>query len=184
MNVLSVAVDSWIIQDGNYGDFAIGDKAKFALEFSGDTLRPTASKRATARHLGRAVYEVCAQAVFVSADAWAIDFGFSAFSESPPAEFVAPGTWVEGELLVGIDPFFYMEYFHKLPGMPSLFYNWHIASIIRNDTPWLVEVSAHGGKTLTRDEKNEAWTDVASTDAWTDDEGRSSYVLTVERSDT
>jgi hypothetical protein len=183
VSTLTVAVDSWIIQDGNYGDFAVGDEAKFALEFAGSTLRPSTSKETLARHRGHGVYQVCAQVLFVNASAWVIDFGFRAFWESVPPDFAAPGTWVEGELLVGIDPFFYMQYLRKLPGIPELFYDWSVASIMRNDTPWLVEVNAHGGKTLFRDETRETWTNVARTDAWNDDEGRSTYVLTVERRD-
>lgn len=181
MDNLSIAVDSWIIQDGNYLDFAVGDNARFALEFAGSALRPSASKHRLARHLGHGIYEACAQVLFVDAKAWVIDFGFRAFWESKPPEFVTPGTWVEGELLVGIDPFFYKEYLHTLPDMPNLFYNWTIASIMRNDTPWLVEFTANGGKVLSRDQTNEAWTDVARTSAWTDDSGRSSYVLAVKR---
>ncbi len=29
---MNIVLDSWIIQDGNYDDFRIGDKYKFALE--------------------------------------------------------------------------------------------------------------------------------------------------------
>ncbi len=181
--MLSVAVDSWIVQDGNYGDFAVGDNAKFALEFAGGRLRPSASRETLARQLELGVYEICAQVLFADAKVWVIDFGLCAFSEMTPPEYAKPGTWVEGEISVGIDPFFYMEYLHKLTGMPNLFYNWHVASIMRNDTPWLVEVNSHGGKTLSRDEAKETWTSVVRTDAWNDDEGRSSYLLTVERCD-
>lgn len=181
MDKLSITLDSWIIQDGNYGNFAVGDKAKFALEFAGSTLHPSESKQTQMRHLGHGVYEVCAQVLFVDANVWVIDFGLCAFWESKPPEYAQPGTWVEGELLLGIDPFFYMEYLHRLPGMPNLFYNWAIVSIIRNDTPWLVKVNAHGGKMLSRDQTNEVWANTTRTDAWNDDEGRSSYVLTVER---
>ena len=180
VNIFSVAVHSWIIQDGNYGDFAVGDEAEFALEFSENTLRPSASKETLARHLGHGVYEVCAQVLFADAKAWVIDFGLCAFREATPPEFAVPGTWVEGKLLVGIDPYFYMEYLYKLPGMPYLFYNWHVASIMRNDTPWLVEVNANGGKTFSRDEAKETWNNVARTEAWNHD---TSYVLTVERRD-
>ena len=178
VNVLAVAIDSWIIQDGNYGDFAVGDRVKFALEFAGSTLRQSNSQETIARHRGYGVYDVCAQVLFVDAKAWVIDFGLLAYWESTPPEFAVPGAWVEGELMLGVDPFFYMEYLHKLPGMPRLQYNWRVASIMRNDTPWLVE-----GKVLTRDHKQVAWTDIARTDAWNDDEGRSSYVLLVERHD-
>jgi hypothetical protein len=153
------------------------------LEFVGSLLRPSATKETSARHLGHGVYEVCAQVLFVDADVWVIDFGLCAFWESKPPEYAKPGVWVAGELLVGIDPFFYMDYLHKVSGMPDLFYNWTIASIERNDTPWLVEVNAHGGKMLSRDQRNTAWTAVARTDAWNDDEGRSSYVLRVGRDD-
>jgi hypothetical protein len=183
MDMVSVTVDSWIIQDGNYGDFAVGDQAKFALEFAGNTLRPSESRRTLAHHLGYGVYEVCAQVLFVDAQVWVIDFGICAYWETTPPDFAVPGAWVEGELSVGIDPFFYMEYLHKLPGIPSLGYSWRVASIKRKDTPWLVEINAQGGKTLYRDESNEVWTDIAKTDAWNDDEGRSSYVLTVELHD-
>ena len=176
--MLAVAIDSWIIQDGNYGDFAVGDRVKFALEFAGSTLRQSNSRETIVRHRGYGVYDVCAQVLFVDAKAWVIDFGPLAYWESTPPEFAVPGAWVEGELMLGVDPFFYMEYLHKLPGMPRLQYNWRVASIMRNDTPWLVE-----GKVLSRDHKQVAWTDIACTDAWNDDEGRSSYVLLVERHD-
>jgi len=178
---ISVAVDSWIIQDGNYGDFCVGDNATFALEFTGGMLRLSASEKTFARHVGNGVYEVCAQVLFAEANVWAIDFGLCAFWESSPPDFATPGAWVEGEILVGIDPFFYMEYLHKVSGMPDLFYSWHVASIARNDTPWHVELNERGGKVLSRVETKETWTSVTRTDAWNDDEGRSSYVLTVER---
>jgi hypothetical protein len=181
---LSITVDSWIIQDGNYGDFAVGDEAKFALEFTGSSLRPSESKETRVHHLGQGAYEVCAQVLFVDANVWVIDFGLCAFWESTPPEFAKPGAWVGGEILVGIDPFFYMEYLHNIPGMPNLFYNWTIASIMRNETPWLVEVTTRGGKILSRDHTNEIWSSVPRTDAWNDDEGRSSYVLAVELRDT
>jgi|GEM_PF-999916 len=183
LDTLSVGLDSWIIQDGNYGDLAVGDIAKFALEFAGDRLRPSAQRETRARHLGHGAYEVCARVPFVNAQAWVIDFGFCAFRESTPPEFASPGAWVEGEVLVGIDPFFYKESLRKLTGVPDLFYRWRIKSIERNDTPWLVEVNARGGKTLARDEAQEVWNNVARTDAWNDDDGRSSYVLNLERHD-
>ena len=32
-SLIQVGLASWIIQDGNYGDFTVGQQAKFALEF-------------------------------------------------------------------------------------------------------------------------------------------------------
>ena len=176
-------IDSWIIQDGNYGDFSAGDNAKFALEFSGRKLQPSESRQAQVRPAGKAVYQVCAQVVFNHPDVWVIDFGLLAFWESAPPEFATPGSWGEGEIFLGIDPFFYMEYLNKISGMPNLFYEWQIASILRNDTPWLMEVNERGGKTFSRESGRETWSEVGATDAWNDDDGRSSYVLTVARRD-
>ena len=31
--VWSIGLAAWIIQDGNYADFTVGDRAEFALEF-------------------------------------------------------------------------------------------------------------------------------------------------------
>lgn len=170
-------VDSWIIQDGNYGDFAVGDKAKFALEFAGSDLRPSTLNRAEACDLGNGVYRVCAQVLFVEESVWVIDFGFRAFWESDPPHFAVKGQWVEGEVHVGIDPYFYTEYLHKLPQMPGLFYKWKVLGILRNETPWLVEENDRGGKIFHRDQTRRSWVRTARTDAWNDDSGRSSYVL-------
>ena len=178
---LAISVDSWIIQDGNYGDFAVGDHARFALEFAGSQLQPSVSREPRAVHLGHGVYDVCAQVRFLEAGVWVIDFGTLAFWEAPPPSFAKVGAWVEGKAFLGIDPFFYQEYLHKVPGMPNLFYDWRIEGIERNDTPWLFEANPRGGGTYSRDDARVLWTSVTKTDAWNDDSGRSTYVLRVER---
>lgn len=178
---LAIAVDSWIIQDGNYDDFAVGDRTSFALEFAGNQLRPSASRVPRAMHVGHGVYDLCAQVCFLHSGVWIVDFGTLAFWEAPPPSFAEVGGWVEGRALLGIDPFFYKEYLYKLPGMPCLFYDWRISGIERNDTPWLFEANAQGGGTYTRDEAQMRWSSVARTDAWNDDNGRSAYVLSIER---
>jgi len=55
---LVVGLSSWIIQDGNYGDFSRGERAAFALEFYASTeirrSKPITQMRTTKRacHLG------------------------------------------------------------------------------------------------------------------------------------
>jgi hypothetical protein len=177
MRQLSIGVDSWIIQDGNYGDFAVGDVQKFALEFAGDKLAQSTAAERNAQLLHKSVYRVHAEVIFVDPEVWVIDFGVRAFWESKPPGFVQVGSWVEGEIFLGIDPFFYKEYLHRVPAMPNLNYNWRVEAISRDDTPWFSTTNERGGITLSRDPARVQWTEVEKTLAWEEGDGRSSYVL-------
>jgi hypothetical protein len=174
---LSIGIDSWIIQDGNYGDFAVGDTAKFALEFAGKGLVPSSICERSSHLLHTSVYRVRAKVVFVHPTVWVIDFGVLAYWEAEPPSSAKIGDWVEGDIFVGIDPFFYKEYLHKLTGIPNLYYNWKVEGVLREDTPWLSAVNERGGVNLSRDAARARWTEVQHTQAWEDDDGRSSYVL-------
>lgn len=174
---ICIGLDSWIIQDGNHSDFAVGDMRRFALEFAGKKLVPSTSGDRTAKLLHTSIYQVHAEVIFVHPTVWVIDFGVRAFWEADPPDFIQIGSWVEGEVFVGIDPYFYKDYLSKLPDMPNLFRNWKVEAIVRNDTPWLRAVNDRGGVSLSRDSANTQWTEVQQTLAWDDDEGRSSYVL-------
>ena len=128
---LSIGIDSWIIQDGNYGDFAVADTIKFALEFSGKKLVPSSTCEQRAHLLHTSTYRVRAMVVFVHPTVWVIDFGVLAYWDAEPPSFAKIGDWVEGDVFVGIDPFFYKEYLHKLPGIPNLHYNWKVEGVLR-----------------------------------------------------
>jgi hypothetical protein len=174
MQQFQIIVDSWIIQDGNYGDFAVGSQIECAIEFAGGTLRLSQERRVSVEHLEQNVYFVCAQVIYSRLDVWAIEFGLRTFEEGRPPEFAVDGSWVEGEIELGIDPFFYKERLCKLDGMPNLFTQWEIARIQRDDTPW---ITSGAGNVFTRDQQNVRWTEVQHTDAWNDDDGRSAYLL-------
>ena len=174
-------MNSWIIQDGNYGDFAVGDTSKFALEFSGKKLIPSAAREQSADLLNTSIYRVRAMVVFVHPKVWVIDFGVLAFWEEEPPSFAKIGDWVEGDIFVGIDPYFYKDYLHKFPGIPNLYYDWKVEGVLRQDTPWLSAVNERGGITMSRDAARERWTEVQHTKAWDDDDGRASYVLRCSR---
>lgn len=177
MQKLSIGLDSWIIQDGNYGDFAVGEARKFALEFSGKQLTSSQTKERSALFLKTSIYKVSAQVVYVDPKVWVIDFGILAFWESEPPAFAEVDSWVEGDIFIVIDPYFYMEYLHKLPNVPKLTYEWKIEGILREDTPWLKSVNEQGGVTLRRDVTREAWSEVERTNAWEEEDLSASYVL-------
>jgi len=170
---VEICVDSWIIQDGNYGDFDVGDKVRCALEFYGD-LSATALCAPAMTHLQQNDYRVRAQVVYLAPDAWAVDFGIAAFQEYRPPEFAHIGAWVEGKIGLALDPFMYKDGLVHEIGMPDLFNTWEITSIARDDTPW---IALSCGKMLSRDPEHPRWTKVEKTDAWNDDNGRSAYLL-------
>jgi hypothetical protein len=157
MKKITTELNSWIIQDGNYGDFHCGDHHSLALEFAGGSL-----------------------VIFVNPEVWVIDFGIKAYWESPPPAFVQTGAWVEGEIFLGIDPFFYKDYLSKVPDMPNLFDEWIVKRIQLNTTPWIHSLDGDRS-VLTRDGSLEARTDITATNAWNDDNGRASYLLHLER---
>ena len=176
-------MDAWIIQDGNYGDFSVGDKSTFALEFFGDAFSLSEKRVVELELIKESTYRMCGEVIYVRPNVWVIDVGIKAFCDCAPPKCVSVGNWVEGEIFLGIDPFSYREYLYKEDGMPHLSYHWSIKRIARNDTPWLEGFNAQGGKIIARDDRQERWLDTNATDAWDDDGGRANYVLHVDQCD-
>jgi predicted DCC family thiol-disulfide oxidoreductase YuxK len=178
MGLLKVGVDSWIIQDGNYDDFKVGQEARFALEFSPISLKSSNCESHSAAELTGSRYKIRAQVIFCTEEVSVLDFGFLAFFESKPLAFAAKGSWVEGEIYLGIDPFFYSAYLNKIPNMPALTYNFRIEKIFLNTTPWIEKSDEAIGRTiLMRDVEKESFREVTRTNAWMDDDQAAHYVL-------
>lgn len=180
--MLHVGVSSWIVQDGNYGDFAVGQQARFALEFyPPNGLRRAAEGPMSAEHLGASRYRIHGRVGFVGPGVWAIDTGlFVAFEERQPPDHAKVGGWVEGEVYLGIDPFFYFEYLHRIDGIPPLTYTWQVRAIMRETTPWVEAKDPQGRLYRTRDGARESFVPVSETRAWDDDGGHGHYVLGCE----
>ena len=107
-----VGLSSWIIQDGNYGDFESAQRAEFALEFFAKTFQKSGVRRKSAKNLGAANYEICGEVIYRAPEVWVLDFGIRAFSEVKPPEGIEVGDFVAANIYLGIDPFFYFEYLH------------------------------------------------------------------------
>jgi hypothetical protein len=177
MESLNVGVDAWIIQDGNYSDFTVGQKTQFALEFYPHSLKSSDSKSSVVLNVRASLYKVCGQVVYCTKNVWVLDAGFFAYQESQPPKFARKGSWVEGEVYLGIDPFMYFEGLRNQSGMPSLTYSFRIGQILLETTPWLTKEDESGRTMMVRDEQNESYREVAETDAWNDDNGNAHYVL-------
>ena len=124
-----IGLSSWIMQDGNYDNFEVGQNAEFALEFYSQTYRKSDGQARSAKGLGAAKYDIIGEVTYLTPEVWILDFGICAFQESKPPEWISVGSFVAAEVYLGIDPFFYFERLYTLPGMPPLIYSWRIKSI-------------------------------------------------------
>jgi hypothetical protein len=183
-DLLAVGLASWIIQDGNYGDFRRGDRKAFALEFFASTdLDKVKAESTTLPSLERgwgAIHKALGKVVHVTDDWWVIDTGILIYNgaEKPPTD-VRVGDRVTGEINVGIDPFAYFERLARDPNAPALIYDWEIEKIEMQTSPF-VEVQP---RLRTRDPRQLGMMEIDATNAWTDDGGAADYVLHCRRLD-
>jgi hypothetical protein len=104
-----IGLSAWIIQDGNYGDFRCHEQAEFALEFFSENYRPSSSSEKQARWIRASRYAVNAEVIFTAERCFVIDFGILAYREAEPPKSFRKGSWLQAEIYLGIDPFFYFE---------------------------------------------------------------------------
>jgi hypothetical protein len=186
MQALQVGLDAWIIQDGDYDDFKLGQEYKFALAFYPRELAVQPLKLVVVDGavsppnllpVGHGCYDVNGSVIFCSADAWAIDIGVPAYAYQwvrPPAK-AAVGASVSGRVYIGID-----ENPAERPGMPDLSRLWLLRRILLETTPWVDAFDESGRKFHTRDESKRAYIEVSATAANKHDQGTAHYLLECE----
>ena len=126
--LLQIGINSWIIADGNYADFTVGEIRSFALEYYSEVeLRSLPKSRAGRSYKphGRAHYAVEGRTIHQASRWSAIDVGFLAYRQYPSP----PPRRFEGEIWVGVDPFFYFETLSLQRGAPPLIFDWSIHRI-------------------------------------------------------
>jgi hypothetical protein len=203
-----INMESWILQDGNYTDFEKGQVRKFALEFNPKELRKSTKQIKECTSLGEGRYRVNAQVVYLETEVHPcirvcyddkqrvvtqgeydetvviLDLGgVMAFDESHH-DYYERGGFVEGEIYVAIDPFFYKDDHCKRPGIPALIYSWNIDKIEMCTAPYLKTIEMlHGQKRkiLRRDKTKMAYKEIDKTSMWEDDNGRADYLLTCSK---
>jgi len=162
---LRVHLDRWIISDGNYDDFRVGEMRKFALEFRTPTLRQTTERTTWLRQQPDYSYSISGKLVFATPDVSVIDCGVLAYSERKGVvqEGCAVGDFVRGELSFGVDPFFYFESLCKISGIPALIYEWRIDFMEQDTTPYILsEVCGRPG--YVRDESQHSFSEFRGSD--------------------
>jgi hypothetical protein len=177
MSEWKIGISAWIIQDGNYGDFRCHERAEFALEFYPLQCQPSSSSEKQAHCLDASRYNVNAEVVFIAERCFFIDFGVLAYREAEPPKAIRKGSWLQAEIYLGVDPFFYFEDLAHVKGMPPLIYSWHINKIGIETAPFIETVDARGTRMMVRDETRSAFRETQQTDAWKDDNGHGEYVF-------
>ena len=163
---LNIYLSRWIISDGNYDDFRVGETRKFALEFWAPTsLARTARRTTSLRQQRDYSYSICGELVFATDDVSVIDCGVLAYSErkGEVQDGWAVGDFVRGDLMFCGDPFFYFESLCHIPSIPALIYDWQINSMEQDTTPYILsEVCGRPG--YVRDETRRSFKAVRGTD--------------------
>jgi hypothetical protein len=180
-NSLIVGLSSWIIQDGNYRDFKRGDRASFALEFNAPTALDVVEDDAqtpSLEHLHSSIYRVLGNVVHVrEMEWWAIDVGVLMYRGGRPPPDAGEGSWVSGQVYIGVDHFAYLERFSRHHTAPGLIYDWIINKIEIQTAPF-IKVNE---RSMVRDPERLGWREIEATNAWKD--GVADYLLHCERLD-
>jgi hypothetical protein len=141
-----IGLENWVLQDGNYTDFAVGQRRQFALEFSYDRsarLQLSEATERTARYSGRGnVYVVRGELIRDGSGpaphGFVLDFGLKAYDNWMVLDDLEPpsaGSWLEGEITLFVDPFEYMDRLANQKGMPPLIQTWEILGIEKDISP-------------------------------------------------
>lgn len=164
MNGLNISLSPWIIADGNYDHFHRGQTAEFALTFHQKFIEPTQTKKRALALVKDCLYKATAEVVFDSPSVYVLDFGPQAYSASPISPDFRSGDFIEVEFLLGIDPFYYFSFHHKLPAMLPLIYTWQVDKIIARSAPLLKKSDATGNSWFAPDEANYSYREVERTE--------------------
>ncbi len=181
-----IGLESWVLQDGNYTDFAVGQQRQFALEFGyarSARLQVSETSERSVRYAQRGDWyavrgELLRDSPEPHGQGFVLDFGLKAYDNWIVLDDLEPpsaGTWLEGEITLVVDPFEYMDRLATQEGMPPLIYTWEILGIER-DISSTIQVE-HGdplysgpdeGPILVRDPERERYESVERTRTWDD----------------
>jgi hypothetical protein len=176
MSVWTLGIDAWVIQDGNYKDFVLGQRCNFAVEaYPHAVERRGSAGKPQAHQLEYGHYEFSGASLnFLGHGGWVIDFGLVCYGQAPLPEGLDAGDVLAGVVAFYLPhPAVYEQRF--VDEAPSQIYSWRVERIRLATTPW-VEV-APGSVGRRRDETKIGYVDVEATDAWIDDDGSANYLL-------
>jgi hypothetical protein len=174
-----IGLAAWVIQDGNYPDFDVGQTVEFALEFwlpEGVAARASNGK-VSANNLGDCLYDTVGEVRAQTDQITVLDIGILVYQQTSSQQPSLPqGPRVAVQLRLEVDPFHYFESLSKTGDVLPLVYSWKILSIFRQTAPF-IDTVAEGQKIRIRDPRRLGYEEILKTDAWNDDGGNPQYLL-------
>jgi hypothetical protein len=181
MMEIKLALDPWIVQDGNYSDFTVATTIQFALEFHPRVYVVSEVKQKSFSHVDRNTYRVYGEITFadenIDEEVWILDFGVSAYCQSPDLRGLVKGMYVEAEIDLGIDHYAYMEFLNKRQGIPPIIYDWEINQIEKYTASYLSKKDEYGRALFYPDESKWKSEVVSFTDCWSESREYSLWYL-------
>jgi hypothetical protein len=177
--IWDIGLAAWIIQDGSYPDFEVGQTVEFALEFwlsEGVAARASGGK-VSANNLGHGLYDTVADVVSQSDQITVLDIGVLTYQQTSSQQLSLPqGPRLAAQPRLGVDPFSYFAGVSKTGEVLPLVYSWKILSILRQTAPF-IQTAAKGQRMRIRDPQRLGFEEILKTDAWHDDGGHAAYIL-------
>jgi len=170
LNKLCVVLEGWIIQSGERCDISVGCEEEIAFEFfcCSSSLKVTLEQNKKADNTYNEKYHITGEVVFLTDDIIVIDIGVFIFQRGGYLNF-SKGSWVSGEINIGVDPFSTQLYFEPIEDMPDIYYSCRIDKILINKTPFL-QKKYEGFPCIwvTRDKNRERYEEISKTSAKSD----------------
>lgn len=176
-----IGLSAWIIQDGNYPDFEVGQAYRFALEVGPEGLIRGTDPLKSLTRLSEAQYAFDGEVVIHEPGLSILDVGLLCYHDGALADGLQAGAFISGDLYLGVDPFFWSETHSLRSDVPDLIYHWQVRQILLETTPWRDELDSSGQAFRIRSEGPRSFSPVKRTRAWEDDGGNAHYILICER---
>jgi hypothetical protein len=169
-----IHIPAWVILDGNYANFAVGDFSEFALCSIFPKVVPQETGVTGARRCGDR-YVIEAKVVAESGRVRFFDFGLAAYVHATRLETdprsLAGVSWFTATTELAVDWFTYFDDLAKLPGVPPLIYPWTITGV------WRKVRRAIDGPEQQESENQVRYTALEKTDALGFDSAHFEYLL-------
>lgn len=183
----TIGLSSWVLQDGNYTEFVVGQRRQFALEFhyhrTQRLVQVDEPGGRRCRYTGRVTdYDATARLLMVAGPSrgrpFVLDFGLLAYSSWIVLDDLEPpqaGSWLSGTIGLSVDPFDYTAGRFRKSDPPPMIYTWSIDGIEKATTPLITVEFGHPlyvgpdeGPNRVADPDRESWQPVEATPIWDD----------------
>lgn len=188
-----IGLPGWVLQDGSYTDFAVGEIRQFAVEFGYsrherlavvDSSAPLGCEASGQDGDYRVTASVLRSDPEPTEGCCILDFGLLAYTEWIVLDDLQPprvGTRLHGAISLSVDHFAYVDHLAHQPGVPPLIYTWTIQEIRLDTSPSIrvsyghpLYVGPNEGPMTVRDPERRSWRSIDQTDMWGD---HGSYTL-------